>query len=128
MGWPGRPRPSSASDAKAEDGCVWPNSEHGIYVDQKDNVWIAGNSAAPKPGAKEIPWTTNKSGGDGFILKFDINGNFKMRIGGTPGGPDSNNKDGGMNGTPLLYQPADMVVDPRPIVSTSPTDMATAAS
>src|ERR1700761_5353030 len=98
---------------KAEDGCIWPNSEHGIYVDQKDNVWIAGNAAAPKPGIKEIPWTTNKSGGDGFVLKFDVNGNFKMRIGGTPPGPDSNNKDGGMNGTPLLYQPADMVVDPK---------------
>lgn len=98
---------------KADDGCIWPNSEHGIYVDQKDNVWIAGNAAAPKPGAKEIAWTTNKSGGDGFVLKFDMDGNFKMRIGGTPPGPDSNNKDGGRNGTPLLYQPADMVVDPK---------------
>jgi hypothetical protein len=99
------------SKCKAEDGCIWPNIEHGIYIDQKDNVWIAGNSAAPD--AKEIPWTTNKAGGDGFILKFDINGNFKMRIGGTPTVPDSNNKDGGMNGTPLLYRPADMVVDPK---------------
>jgi DNA-binding beta-propeller fold protein YncE len=101
------------SKCKAEDGCVWPNSEHGIYVDAKDNVWIAGNSAAPQAGAKEIPWTTNKSGGDGFVMKFDVDGNFKMRIGGTPSGPDSNSKDGGTNGTPLLYQPADMVVDPR---------------
>jgi DNA-binding beta-propeller fold protein YncE len=101
------------SKCKAEDGCIWPNSEHGIYVDQKDNVWIAGNAAAPKPGAKQIPWTTNKTGGDGFILKFDMDGNFKMRIGGTPGGPDSNNRDGGAGGTPLLYQPADMVVDPK---------------
>jgi hypothetical protein len=112
--WGGPSDPDFLSKrCKAADGCVWPNSEHGIYVDQKDNVWIAGNSAAPKPGAKEIPWTTNKSGGDGFILKFDMDGNFKMRIGGTPPGPDSNNKDGGMNGTPLLYQPADMVVDPK---------------
>ena len=31
---------------KAEAGCIWPNSEHGIYVDQNDNVWISGNSAA----------------------------------------------------------------------------------
>ena len=72
---------------KAEDGCIWPNSEHGIYIDQKDNVWISGNAAAPKPDAKEIPWTTNKAGGDGFILKFDMNGNFKMQIGGTPPAP-----------------------------------------
>jgi DNA-binding beta-propeller fold protein YncE len=64
-------------------------------------------------GDKEIPWTTNKTGGDGFILKFDMNGNFKMRIGGTPSGPDSNSRDGGANGTPLLYRPADMVVDPK---------------
>ncbi len=98
---------------KAEDGCIWPNVEHGIYVDQKDNVWVAGNSPAPKAGEKEIPWTTNKGGGDGFILKFDRDGNFKMRIGGTPTAPDSNSKDGGLNGTPLLYRPADMVVDPR---------------
>jgi DNA-binding beta-propeller fold protein YncE len=101
------------SKCKAEDGCIWPNSEHGIYVDQKDNVWIAGNAAAPKPDAPQIPWTTNKAGGDGFILKFDMNGNFKMRIGGTPSGPDSNNRDGGTNGTPTLYQPADIVVDPK---------------
>ncbi len=98
---------------KTEDGCIWPNVEHGIYVDGKDNVWIAGNSPAPKPGDKEIPWTTNKGGGDGFILKFDMNGNFKMRIGGTPTAPDSNSRDGGANGTPLLYRPADMVVDPK---------------
>src|SRR6185312_15753317 len=73
--------------------------------------WIAGNSPAHKAGDKEIPWTTNKDGGDGFILKFDRDGNFKMRIGGTPTAPDSNSKDGGLNGTPLLYRPADMVVD-----------------
>ena len=95
---------------KAEDGCIWPNSEHGIYIDQKDNVWLAGNDTTGKAG---VPWTTNKEGGDGFVLKFDMNGNFKMRIGGTPSGPDSNNKDGGLNGTPMLYRPADMVVDPK---------------
>jgi hypothetical protein len=98
---------------KAEAGCIWPNIEHGIYIDQKNNVWIAGNSPAPKAGEKDIPWTTNKDGGDGFILKFDMDGNFKMRIGGTPSAPDSNSKDGGINGTPLLYRPADMVFDPK---------------
>jgi len=95
---------------KAEAGCIWPNSEHGIYVDQKDNVWLSGNSAAPSRDA--LPWTTHKEGGDGFVLKFDMDGNFKMRIGGTPGGPNSNDTHGGLNGTPLLYQAADMVVDP----------------
>ena len=94
---------------KAEAGCIWPNNEHGIYVDQNDNVWISGNSAAPG-GA--LPWTTHPEGGDGFVLKFDMQGNFKMRIGGTPRGPNSNDTGGGIQGTPLLYLAADMVVDP----------------
>ena len=66
---------------------------------------------APENGQVQ-PWTTNKEGGDGFILKFDMDGNFKMRIGGTPKGPASNDTNGGINGTPLLYLAADMVVDP----------------
>jgi NHL repeat len=95
---------------KAADGCIWPNSEHGIYVDQRDNIWIAGNESS---GKADVPWTTNKDGGDGFVLKFDMDGNFKMRIGGTPSAPDSNNKSGGLNGTPTMFRPADMVVDPK---------------
>jgi hypothetical protein len=94
---------------KAEAGCIWPTNEHGIYVDQEDNVWLGGNSAAADRGGSA--WATNKLGGDGFVQKFDMDGNFKLRIGGTPKGPDSNNKSGGLNGTPLLYQPADMVID-----------------
>ena len=101
---------------KAETGCIWPNSEHGIYVDQNDNVWISGNSAAASgqaaAGRGGLPWATNKEGGDGFILKFDMDGNFKMRIGGTPKGPNSDDTHGGINDTPVLYQAADMVVDP----------------
>src|SRR3569833_382647 len=46
-------------------------------------------------------------------MKFDKNGNFKMRIGGTPTAPNSNDTSGGINVTPVLYQPADMVVDPK---------------
>ena len=95
---------------KAEAGCIWPNSEHGIYVDHNDNVWISGN--ARRRHAKSVPWTTNKEGGDGFVLKFDMNGNFKMRIGGTPKGSRQQRHQGGINETPLLYQAADMVVDP----------------
>ncbi len=102
---------------KVEEGCIWPNSEHGIYIDQKDNVWISGNAAAPggstAGGRGKPPWTTNGEGGDGFLLKFDRNGNFQMRIGGTPKGPDSNDRKGGLHGTPLLYRAADMAVDAR---------------
>jgi hypothetical protein len=96
---------------RAADGCIWPNSEHGIYVDHKDNVWIAGN-AGNTPNQRTA-WTTNTAGGDGFVLKFDRDGNFKMRIGGAPTAPASNDTSGGLNGTPLLFQPADMVVDPK---------------
>jgi NHL repeat len=98
------------SKCKAEAGCIWPSSEHGIYVDQNDNVWLSGNSAVPDRGGS--PWATNKLGGDGFVLKFDMNGNFKLRIGGTPTRPDSNDTHGGWHETPVLYQAADMVVDP----------------
>lgn len=109
---------------KAEAGCIWPNSEHGLYVDQNDNVWLAGNAGAGRgaaapaagrgaaPGRGGTPWATHAEGGDGFVLKFDRDGNFKMRIGGTPNGPNSNDTKGGINGTPLLYQATDMVVDP----------------
>jgi len=99
------------SHCKAADGCIWPNSEHGIYVDHKGNLWIAGNGARAADTAPA--WTTHKDGADGFVLKFDQDGNFKMRIGGTPTAPASNDTSGGINGTPLLFLPADMVVDPR---------------
>jgi DNA-binding beta-propeller fold protein YncE len=99
---------------KAEAGCIWPSSEHGIYVDQSDNVWISGNSASATraEGPDGLPWATNQQGGDGFVLKFDRDGNFKMRIGGTPKGPNSNDTHGGINDTPVLYRAADMAVDP----------------
>jgi hypothetical protein len=99
------------SHCKAADGCIWPNSEHGIYVDHKGNLWIAGNGARAADPAPA--WTTHKDGADGFVLKFDQDGNFKMRIGGTPTAPASNDTSGGINGTPLLFLPADMVVDPK---------------
>ena len=83
-------------------------SEHGLYVDQEDNVWITGNGSAAAGGRaaapQDSPWATNPHGGDGFLLKFDVNGNFKMRVGGTPMGPNSNDTQGGINGTPQTYQ------------------------
>ena len=108
---------------KTADGCIWPNNEHGIYVDDNDNVWLGGNASIsgkpPEEGQADsagtgprAPWATNRGGADGFVLKFDMDGNFKMRIGGTPDAFDSNDTKSGINGTPVLYQPADMVVDP----------------
>ena len=111
-----------AAHCKAADGCIWPNNEHGIYVDEQGFVWMGGNASisgkAPEEGQAEVagtgpqaPWATNRGGADGFLLKFDRDGNFKMRIGGTPKEPTSNDTDSGINGTPVFYQPADMVVD-----------------
>ena len=74
---------------------------------------MSGSRATATRPADTTAWTTNSEGGDGFVLKFDMDGNFKMRIGGTPNAPASNDTSGGINGTPLLYLPADMVVDPK---------------
>ena len=92
---------------REEDGCVWPGGEHGIYVDHNDYVYIAGNGA----GTGEFPWS-GTHGEDSHVLKFSSDGTFVLRIG-QPGheGPSSNDTDGADNGTPLLWNPADMEVD-----------------
>lgn len=69
-------------------GYEWPQSEHGIFVDYKGNVWIAGNG-----------------GGDHQVLKFSRDGTFLLQIG-------QAGKTGGSNDTKLLGRPADMAVDP----------------
>src|SRR5258708_22606287 len=92
-----------ASPWKEEAGCIWPNVEHGIYVDDRDDVWIAGNSDnVPKDATA---WTTNRNGGDGFVLKVDMDGNFNMRIGGTPTAPHSNHTNGVANTYPPHHTP-----------------------
>ena len=96
---------------RKEDGCIWPNSEHGIYVDHNDNVWLGGSNPGRAP-ADQTAWTTNREGPDGFVQKFDRNGNFKLRIGAPAKGVASNDTGSGVNGTPQLFRAADMVVDP----------------
>jgi DNA-binding beta-propeller fold protein YncE len=51
---------------------VWPSSNHGIAIDDKDNVWIGGNGAA-----------------DSHILKFSRNGRLLLQIGMPGQGSDS---------------------------------------
>ncbi len=58
-------------------------------------VLLGGVSGALAGGA-------GGKGGDGFVLEFDQDGNFKQRIGGTPTAANSNDTTGGLNGTPLL--------------------------
>jgi DNA-binding beta-propeller fold protein YncE len=68
-------------------GYEWPVSEHGIYVDGNDFVWIAGN------GEK-----------DNQLLKFTLDGKFVLQI-----GKAGQNK--GSNDTRNLGRPADVSVD-----------------
>jgi DNA-binding beta-propeller fold protein YncE len=68
-------------------GYQWPQLEHGIYVDQQDNVWLGGG------GDK-----------DAQILKFTRQGKFLLQIGHQGLGRGSND-------TANLGAPASMVVD-----------------
>jgi hypothetical protein len=97
---------------RESDGCFWPAREHGIYVDHNDFVYVAGNGQA-RNFYGQYPWAP-KFGNDSHILKFKPDGTFVYQIG-TAGakGPNSNDTNGGANGTPEPYWPADMVVDPK---------------
>jgi DNA-binding beta-propeller fold protein YncE len=68
-------------------GYEWPESEHGIYIDDDGFVWLAGNGKT-----------------DGQILKFTQDGKFVLQIGKSGQGNDSNS-------TVRLGSPADIAVD-----------------
>ncbi|MCJ2033427.1 hypothetical protein [Methylobacterium sp. J-068] len=69
-------------------GYDWPQNEHGIHIDHKGFVWLAGNGET-----------------DGQILKFTADGRFVLQIG--KQGPQTNSLD-----TSRLGKPAAMQVDP----------------
>jgi hypothetical protein len=75
-------------------GFEWPDSEHGISVDQKDNVWIGGSS----PTSNSL---TRRS--DDMLLKFTSKGKFLLQIGGS-------DKSGGNKDTTSVNKPADAYV------------------
>jgi DNA-binding beta-propeller fold protein YncE len=77
-----------ASWGGAGQGYDWPLNEHGIHVDYKGNVWVAGND--------------NK---DHQILKFTREGKFLLQIG-------KAGQTNGSNDAALLGRPAHMEVDP----------------
>jgi len=64
----------------------WPMSEHGIFVDDEDNVWLAGNNE------------------NHIVTRFTRDGQHLMTIG-IPG------ETGGSNDTQRLGRPADVAVD-----------------
>jgi DNA-binding beta-propeller fold protein YncE len=97
-------------------GFDWPESNHGITVDYKGNVWIGGNSAAAVPtagqraGARGGDPTANENQAGGFavndamILKFTQAGKFLMQIG-KPG------QSKGSNDIENLRRPAKTFID-----------------
>ncbi len=102
--------PADPDKCRADRGCVWPATEHGIFVDHNGFVYLGGSDLNDRPNGS--PWASG-NGADGMILKFTRDGTFVMMIGGPGGkGPDSNNTNGGRNGTPLFHRPADITVDP----------------
>jgi hypothetical protein len=97
---------------RQEDGCYWPAREHGIYVDHNDFVYVAGNGQAQNFHG-QFPWAPD-FGNDSQVLKFKADGTFVLQIGSAGAkGPNSNDTNGGINGTPQPFLPADMTVDPK---------------
>jgi hypothetical protein len=68
-------------------GYDWPKSEHGIFIDKEDNVWLAGNDPS-----------------DHQVLKFTPEGKFLQQIG-------KAGSTGGSNSPTQLGRPAQMVID-----------------
>jgi DNA-binding beta-propeller fold protein YncE len=68
-------------------GYEWPASEHGIFVDAFDAVWLAGNGER-----------------DAQLLKFTLDGKFVLQIGRA-------GRSQGSNDTANLGSPADIFVD-----------------
>lgn len=78
-------------------GFDWPDSEHGIFVDYKDNVWIGGSS----PTSTSL---TKRS--DDMLLKFTAKGKFLLQLG-------SYDKSGGNTDTRSVRRAADAFVYPK---------------
>ena len=109
------------------NGYDWPNSNHGITVDYKGNVWIGGNGrntatpgveeggpATPAAQAKQADKGKQSKGPavnpaafhDSFIMKFTQDGKLLLQI----GKPSSSH---GSNDTENLGLPAKTFIDPK---------------
>jgi len=94
-------------------GYDWPDSNHGITVDYKGNVWIGGNGRGKPPGAgapgafelnEEQVEGVKGYFNDSMVLKFTNTGKFLMQIG-KPG------RSKGSNDTENLRLPAKITID-----------------
>jgi DNA-binding beta-propeller fold protein YncE len=70
------------------NGYDWPDSNHGITVDYKGNVWIGGNGRGKQPPARAVGSEPDESAAaatasynDNMVLKFTQDGQFLMQIG-----------------------------------------------
>ena len=72
------------------EGYEWPASNHGIWVDHMDNVWIGGNG-----------------GPDSHLLKFDRHGNFLLQVGRSGGNAGSNDSDNFGRVAKIMVDPKD---------------------
>jgi DNA-binding beta-propeller fold protein YncE len=75
-------------------GYEWPDSEHGITIDYKDNVWVGGSS----PTSTSL---TRRS--DDMLVKFTSKGKFLLQLG-------SYDKSGGNADTKSVKRAADAFV------------------
>jgi DNA-binding beta-propeller fold protein YncE len=86
-------------------GYEWPQSNHGIFVDYKGNVWIGGNGRprpgdpAPAPGAAR---PASSYYNDNMVLKFTQDGKFLMQIG-KPGASKGSNDTDNLKGAAKLF-------------------------
>jgi DNA-binding beta-propeller fold protein YncE len=80
----------------AGQGYDWPDSEHGITVDDKDHVWITGSSPVSLSPTKRA---------DDMLLKFTSTGTFLLQLGGRDA--SGLNED-----TKSVHQAADVFVYP----------------
>lgn len=71
--------------SKKDQGFEWPTAGHGIFIDYKGNVWIAGSATRASEDGRQA---------DGLVLKFDANGKLLLQIGGK--GPSRGSNDPGM--------------------------------
>ena len=60
-------------------GYVWPSSNHGISVDNKDNVWIGGNGSCPNDSTASA--ACPRGAIDSHVLKFTHDGKLLQQIG-----------------------------------------------
>jgi len=104
------------------DGYNWPESNHGVTVDYKGNVWIGGNGRGQPPGAargtggrgargrgEQVLDESQTAGVQGYfndsmVLKFTQSGKFLMQIG-KPG------QSKGSNDVDNLRLPAKLFID-----------------